>query len=103
MTYEELGEEVDAVEEEWKKHKDAIVGNAEELCGRSTGRGGKARKNHEWWTTEVASAILENNEAWKVIENMKVNGNQPDGGMLNLYGQKKKAAKITVACGQGKE
>ena len=31
--YEELGEEVDNVEEEWKKYKDAFVGNAEELCG----------------------------------------------------------------------
>ena len=96
VKYEELGEEVNDVEEEWTKHKDAFVGNAEELCGRSTGRGGKERKNHELWTTEVASAILENNEAWKVIENMKVNGNQPDGGLLNLYGQKKKAAKIAV-------
>ena len=45
--YEELGEEVDKVEEEWKKYKDAFVGNAEELCGRSTGMGGKARKNQE--------------------------------------------------------
>ena len=27
---------------------------------------------------------------------MKVNGNQPDGGMLHLYGQKKKAAKKAV-------
>ena len=38
MKYEELGEEVD---EEWKKYKDASVGNAEELCGRSTVMGGK--------------------------------------------------------------
>ena len=28
--------------------------------------------------------------------NIKVNGNQPDGGMLHLYGQKKKAAKKAV-------
>ena len=26
--YEEFGEEVDDVEEEWKKYKDAFVGNA---------------------------------------------------------------------------
>ena len=94
--YEELGEEVDNVEEEWKTYKDAFVGNAEELCGRSTGMGGKARKNQEWWTTEVASAIRENKVVWKVIGNIKVNGNQPDGGMLHLYGQKKKAAKKAV-------
>ena len=45
MKYEELGEEVDdiVIEEEWKKYKDAFVGNAEHLCGRSTGMGGKAR------------------------------------------------------------
>ena len=60
--YEELVEEVDNVEEEWKKYKDAFVGNAE-LCGISTGMGGKARKNQEWWTTEVASAIREKKEA----------------------------------------
>ena len=58
--------------------------------------GGKARTNQEWWTTEVASAIRERKENWKVIENIKVNRNQPDGGMLHLYGQKKKAAKKAV-------
>ena len=59
VKYEELGEEFEYVEEEWKKYKDAIVGNAEELCGRSTGMGGQARHNQEWCTTEVASASLE--------------------------------------------
>ena len=49
------------------------------------------KKNQEWWTTEVSSAtVREKKEAWKVIEKIKVNGNQPDGGMLNLNGQKKK-------------
>ena len=66
VKYEELGEEVDDVEEEWKKYKDAFVGNAEELCRRSTDIGGKARKNQEWWTTVVASATREKKEAWKV-------------------------------------
>ena len=45
MKYEELGEEVDDVEQEWKKYKDAFVGNAEELCGKSTDVGGKAISN----------------------------------------------------------
>ena len=76
----------DDVQEEWKNYKDAFVGNAEELCGISTGIGEKARKNQEWWTTEVASAIREKTEAWKVMEKMKVNGNQPDGMMLHFYG-----------------
>ena len=33
LKYEELGEEVDDVEEGWKTYKDAFVGNAEELRG----------------------------------------------------------------------
>ena len=34
------------------------------------------------------------------IENIKVNGNQPDGGMLHLYGQKKKAVKKALEKGR---
>ena len=51
---------------------------------------GQVRQNQEWWTTEVVSAIPEKKEALMVIENIKVNGNQPDEGMLHLYGQKTK-------------
>ena len=54
------------------------------------GHGWKNKTNQEWWPTEVATTTREKKEAWKVIENIKVNGNQPDGGMLHLYGQKKK-------------
>ena len=50
----------------------------------------KQEQNQEWWKTEDASPIRENAEAWKVIENIKVNENQPGGGMLHVYGQKKK-------------
>ena len=95
VKYEELGEEVDDVDEEWKKYKDAFVGNAGSYV-EDPRVWVESRKNQEWWTTEVASAIREKKAAWKVIENMKVNGNQPDGGMLHLYGQKKKAAKKAV-------
>ena len=73
-----------------------MVGNAEELCVRSTGMDGKPRQNQEWRTTEVGSGIREKKEAWKVIEKIKVSGNQPDEGMLNLYGQMKKAAQKAV-------
>ena len=31
VKYEELREEVDGVEEEWKQYRDAFVGNVEEL------------------------------------------------------------------------
>ena len=60
------------------------------------GYGWKSKNKSGWWTTEVASAIREKKEAWKVIEKIKVNGNQPDGGVLHLYGQKEKAAKKAV-------
>ena len=43
VKYEELVEEVDDVEEVWKKYQDEFVGNAEELCRRSTVMGGKVR------------------------------------------------------------
>ena len=68
----------------------AFVGNAEELCERYTGMGGKSRQNQEWWITEDASAIREKKEAWKVIDNIRVNENQPDVGMLRLRGHNKK-------------
>ena len=41
MKYEELDPEVEAVEEEWKKYKDSFVGVAEEMSGRTSGKGGK--------------------------------------------------------------
>ena len=37
LLYQRPGEEVDDVEEEWKKYKDAFVGNAEDLCGHHEG------------------------------------------------------------------
>ena len=37
------------VEEEWKKYKDSFVGVTEEMCGRTSGNGGRS-KNEEWWT-----------------------------------------------------
>ena len=74
--YEELGEEVDNVEEE-------IQGW---ICWKC---GGAMWKIHGYgWKSKK--------ESGKVIEKIKVNGNQPDGGMLHLYGQKKKAAKKAV-------
>ena len=44
MKYEELGEKVDDVEEEWKKYKDAFVENAEELLWKITVYGWKSKK-----------------------------------------------------------
>ena len=41
IKYEELDTEVETVEEEWKKYKDSFVGVAEEMCGRTSGKGGR--------------------------------------------------------------
>ena len=58
--YEELDSEKGAVEGEWRQYKDAFVGVAEGLCGRTSGKGGIPRsRNQGWWTEEVAKAVGE--------------------------------------------
>ena len=53
-------------------------GVAEELCGRTSGKGGTPRsRNQGWWTEEVAKAVGEKREAWKMIECIKDRGEQP--------------------------
>ena len=97
VKYEELSEEVCGLEEEWKKYKEAFVGAAEELCGRTSGKGGMSRSSNQgWWTSEVAEAVCEKKEAWKEIEKIKERGNEPDARMIHTYGQKKGAAKRAV-------
>ena len=72
VKYEELSEEVGGLEEEWKKYKEAFVGAAEELCGRTSGKGGMSRSSNQgWWTSEVAEAVCEKKEACKEIEKTK--------------------------------
>ena len=56
--YEELNAEKGTVEGEWRKNKDAFVGVAEELCGRTSGKevlreaetkdGGRKRWRRQW-------------------------------------------------------
>ena len=85
------------MEGERRKYKDAFVGVAEELCGRTSGKGGTPRsRNQGWWTEEVAKAVGEKREAWKMIECMKDRGEQPPISLKHLYGQKKKAARRAV-------
>ena len=94
VKYEELSEEVGGLEEEWKKYKEAFVGVAEEICGRTLGKGGVSRSSNQgWWTSEVVEAVCEKKEAWKEIEKTKERGNEPDARMIHTYGQKKRAAK----------
>ena len=58
--YEELDAEKGTVEGEWRQYKDAFVEVAEELYGRTSGKGGTPRsRNQGWWTEEVAKAVGE--------------------------------------------
>ena len=76
-----------------RQYKDAFVGLAEELCVRTSGKEGTPRSRNEgWWVEEVAKAVGEKREAWKMIECIKDRGEQPPTGLRHLYGQKKKAA-----------
>ena len=54
---------------------------AEELCGRTSGKGGTPRsRNQGWWTKEVAKALGEKREAWHMIEGIRDRGEQPPTG-----------------------
>ena len=80
--YEELEAEKVTVEGEWSQYKDAFVGVVEELCGRKSGKGGTPRsRNQGWWTEEVAKAVGEKREAWKMIEGIRDRGEQPPTGL----------------------
>ena len=83
------------MEEERKKYKDYFVGVAEEMYGRTAGKGGRS-KNQEWWTDEVARAVDEKREVWKKIETIRDRGEQPSVAMEHLYGRKEKAARRAV-------
>ena len=70
--YEELDAEKGTVEGEWRQYKDAFVGVAEELCGRTSGKGGTPRsRNQGWWTEEVAKPVGEKGKASDMIECLK--------------------------------
>ena len=88
--YEELDAEKGTVEGEWSQYKDAFVGVAEELCGRTSGEGGSPRsRNQGWWKEEVAKAVGEKREARRMIGRWE----QRPTSLRHLYGQKNKAAR----------
>ena len=95
MEFGELSDTVEDLEEEWRKYRKAFVGTAEALCGRTKGRTSR-RKNQEWWTKEVASAIKEKRDMWKQIEEIKVAGGYPSRQMQHRYGTLKNKAKKAV-------
>ena len=80
-----------------RQYKDAFVGVAEELYGRTSGKGGTPRsRNQRLWTEEVAKAMGEKREAYKMIEGIRDRGEQPPTGLRHLYGHEKKAARRAV-------
>ena len=89
--YEELDAEKGAVEGERRQYKDAFIGVAEELCGRTSGKGGTPRsRNQGWGTEEVAKAVAEKRETWKMIEGIRDRGAQPSTSLSTyMYGKKK--------------
>ena len=79
--YEELDAEKGTVEGEWRHYKDVFVGVAEELDGRTSGKGGTPKiRNQEWWTEETVKAVGEKREAMKLIECIRYRGEQPPSG-----------------------
>ena len=95
--YEELDADKGTVEGEWRKYKDAFDRVAEELCGRTSGKGGTSgSRNQGWWTEEVTKAVGDKREAWKMIECVRDRGEQRPTGLGHLYGQKKTAARRAV-------
>ena len=73
--YDELNAGKGTVEGEWRQCKDAFVGVAEELCGRTSGKGCSQRsRNQGWWKQVVAKAVGEKREAWKIIEGIRDRG-----------------------------
>ena len=76
--YEDLHAEKGTEEGEWRQYKDTFVGVAEELCGRTSGRGGTPRSiNQGWWAEDMAKLVGEKREAWKMIEGIGYRGEQP--------------------------
>ena len=78
------------MEGERRQYKDAFIGVAEELCGRTSGKGGTPRsRNHGWGTEEVAKDVVEKREAWEMIEGIRDRGEQPSTSLSTyMYGQK---------------
>ena len=66
--YEEPDAVKGTVEVDWRQYKDAFVGVAKELCGKTSVKGGTPRsRNQGWWTEGVAKAVGEKRDACKMI------------------------------------
>ena len=56
----------------------------------------EGRHGPQRWTEDVAKAVGEKRDAWKMVEYFRDIGEQPPTGLRHLYGQKKKAARRAV-------
>ena len=73
--YEELDAEKGTVEGEWRQYKNAFVGVAKELCGKTSGEGDTPRsRNQGWWTEAVAKVVEEKREACILISGIRDRG-----------------------------
>ena len=70
------------------------------MAERRGGRRYTEKQNQGWWKEEVAKAVGEKREAWKMIECIRDRGEQTPTGLRLLYGQKKKAAMRAVEHGR---
>ena len=57
-------QEIAAVEEEWNKFKNGVLGCASEVCGVRR-LGGARRKGSEWWNEEMREAVLVKKRAYE--------------------------------------
>ena len=74
---------------------------AEELCGRTSGKGGTPRsRNQGWWTEEVAKPVGEKREAWKMIEGIRDRGEQPPTGLRPEEGSQEGGGQSTEEYGE---
>ena len=92
--YEQLNETAEGLEE-WKNYGEEFREIAVVLFGRTSGKRASSRERDRWME-KVVKAVGEKNLVWKRIEKNKGQGRQLYVGLLQLYGQNKKAARRAV-------
>ena len=58
------GREVESVEKEWEKFRDAVMECTNDVCGMIR-VGAQRRKGSEWWNEEVGRAVAEKRRAFE--------------------------------------
>ena len=90
--YEELDADTGRVEGEWRQYKNAFVGVAEELCGRtSLQRRYSEKQKPRMVDGRGGEGSGAKREAWKTVYGITDIDEQPLIRLRHLYGQKKAA------------